>query len=148
VASSTVAGRGSEFHSRAVSRASLSSPRKPPYRPGLSAKNEGAIFPLLWETGELKNATLASLTYIGVDAHDGVHIFRVIARLGALNRAGMIAASRPIARCSRSRGTRYRASSVPINLRELKLRIEISRATDRERNLLALLSLLVHVTFT
>lgn len=44
-------------------------------------------------TGELKNATLAPLTYIGVDAHDGVHIFRVIARLGAMNRSAAVSAS-------------------------------------------------------
>lgn len=46
------------------------------------------------ESGELKNTTLTPLTHIGVDAHDGVHIFRVIARLGAVNRS-VSAASQP-----------------------------------------------------
>jgi len=105
--SAAAAGRGSEFHSRAVSRASaLSSPEAPSSGLLLLLKTRGRFSPVLQGTGELKNATLTSLTYIGVDAHDGVHIFRVIARLGTLNRARVIAASRPIARCSRSRETR------------------------------------------
>lgn len=58
------------------------------------AKNEGdggaGDFPRLraWGTDELKNTTLTPLTYIRVDAHDGVHIFRVIARLDAMNCRG------------------------------------------------------------
>lgn len=73
-----------------VSQSTVS--RNTPWRlfsdPFSLAKNEGGDFLRLcaWGTGELKNATLTPLTYIGVDAHDGVHIFRVIARLGAVNR--------------------------------------------------------------
>lgn len=60
----------------------------PPSCPFASIKNEGVISPIpcAWGTGKLKNATLTPLTYIRVDAHDGVHIFRVIARLNTMNR--------------------------------------------------------------